>query len=403
MTNKNNYTIHYLEDEYTICKSPDSCVCDAFYTPDCIPSVGTCCCIIAPPSAEYPDDHDVPDHRGFTAVIGPPGEPGPRGPQGEPGPMGPRGEPGSTGPRGETGSTGPRGEPGSTGPRGEPGPMGPRGEPGSTGPRGEPGPMGPQGEPGSTGPQGEPGPMGPQGEPGSTGPQGEPGPMGPQGEPGLTGPQGEPGPMGPQGEPGSTGPQGEPGLTGPQGEPGPMGPQGEPGPMGPQGEPGPTGPQGETGPMGPQGAPGPMGPQGADGISAMPVFMYAVNSSSSTVNIILGGTLVPLPDEQILEGGFDLCHSEGDTTFIIPESGIYMISYNIGTATNTLMYTRILRNGVQLPGSLLSPLNPLGRYELTCFSYLNAQDTIALQLFGTKHTVDLQEGTGAVLTLVKLK
>ena len=279
---------------------------------------------------------------------------------------------------------------------------------GPTGPRGCPGPMGPRGCPG------EPGARGPQGPRGATGARG------PQGIPGATGPQG---PQGIQGLRGATGATGATGrtptvtvagtITGEPGTPAavyenvtPSGvellftiPAGATGPTGPTGATGAAGTAGATGPTGPTGATGATGPTGATGTSVTANSMNATNSTGDTITVILGGTAVPLPDFQVLDG---FTTTAQNTTFTVPATGTYMVSYRVSTTAALLLSTRVLRNGTPLGGSTFTPALSVSSFAATTFAALTAGDTLTLQLFGLVGAAVLQSGNGATLTVIRL-
>ena len=279
---------------------------------------------------------------------------------------------------------------------------------GPTGPRGCPGPMGPRGCPG------EPGARGPQGPRGATGARG------PQGIPGATGPQG---PQGIQGLRGATGATGATGrtptvtvagtITGEPGTPAavyenvtPSGvellftiPAGATGPTGPTGATGAAGTAGATGPTGATGATGATGPTGATGTSVTANSMNATNSTGDTITVILGGTAVPLPDFQVLDG---FTTTAQNTTFTVPATGTYMVSYRVSTTAALLLSTRVLRNGTPLGGSTFTPALSVSSFAATTFAALTAGDTLTLQLFGLVGAAVLQSGNGATLTVIRL-
>lgn len=327
------------------------------------------------------------------------------------------------------GPTGPRGCPGPMGPRGCPGPMGPRGCPGEPGARG---PQGPRGATGARGPQGIPGATGPQGPQGIQGLRGATGATGATGrtptvtvagtitgEPGtpaavyenvtpsgvellFTIPAGATGPTGPTGATGAAGTAGATGPTGPTGAAGMAGATGPTGATGATGATGPTGaagPTGATGAAGATGATGATGPTGATGTSVTANSMNATNSTGDTITVILGGTAVPLPDFQVLDG---FTTTAQNTTFTVPATGTYMVSYRVSTTAALLLSTRVLRNGTPLGGSTFTPALSVSSFAATTFAALTAGDTLTLQLFGLVGAAVLQSGNGATLTVIRL-
>ena len=276
-----------------------------------------------------------------------------------------------------------------TGPTGATGPMGPLGPTGATGATGATGPSG-----------GETGATGPTGATGATGPTGPTGPTGIDGDIGPTGPTGPTGPSG--GETGATGPTG---ATGADGETGPTGPTGADGDIGPTGPTGPTGADGDigaTGPTGPTGADGDIGPTGPTGADAEIVTansMSAQNTEETTYAVIVAGTLVDLPNNQNLDG---FTANGTDTIFTVPETGTYLITYQINTTVAVLVSTRILLNGSELLGTAFEPLAAVTGFTGTTITTLAAGDDLGLEFYGFVESATLQAGVGANLNIIRL-
>lgn len=210
---------------------------------------------------------------------------------------------------------------------------------------------------------------------------------------GIPGPPGPPGEQGPQGEPGPIGPVGPTGDTGPAGPTGPKGDTGSAGPIGPKGD---TGPTGLTGPKGDTGPPGP------PGTSVTNNSMYASNTVGSTIAVLLGGTNIPLPNNQSL-GGFTV--NGGNNTFTVPASGRYYITYQMSTTVALLAGSRIMLNGsTVIPGSIVSPAVSTSSYNNDLIVSLNAGDRLSLQFYGLLATVILtgSGSRGAALTIIRL-
>ncbi|SEI02558.1 C1q domain-containing protein [Halobacillus karajensis] len=129
--------------------------------------------------------------------------------------------------------------------------------------------------------------------------------------------------------------------------------------------------------------------------------MYASNTSGSTILVVLGGTNIPLPNNQDLDG---FTVNGANNTFTVPVSGLYYITYQINTTLGLLGRTRLVRNGSPIPGSILSPAISTSDYNNDLILFLNAGDNISLQFFGLIATVVLVGGgaTGAALTLIRL-
>ena len=118
--------------------------------------------------------------------------------------------------------------------------------------------------------------------------------------------------------------------------------------------------------------------------------MNAVNATGDTITVVLGGTVIPLPDYQELDG---FTTNATNAVFTVPFSGTYMISYRVSTTAALLMSSRVLRNGNELGGST---------FTATTFAALDAGDRIQLQLFGLIGAAVLQLGNGANLTIIRL-
>lgn len=111
------------------------------------------------------------------------------------------------------------------------------------------------------------------------------------------------------------------------------------------------------------------------------------------------GVLVPLPNNQVLDG---FTADGASTVFTVPSDGTYLISYRIDFGSAENLTSEILRNGATLSGSTFSPVNSSDTYSVTLLSNLTAGDTLSLQLSGQQGDVVLQEGTGASLLVVKV-
>ncbi|WP_437435419.1 BclA C-terminal domain-containing protein, partial [Bacillus pumilus] len=174
---------------------------------------------------------------------------------------------------------------------------------------------------------------------------------------------------------------------------------GSTGPTGPTGSTGPTGLTGSTGPTGPTGLTGSTGPTGS---SLTTNSMYASNTSGSTVLVVLGGTAVSLPNNQSLDG---FTVSGGNTVFTVPVSGRYFITYQVNTNAALLAGTRVINNGIPIPGSILSPALSIANYNVSLITTLSAGNQISLQIFGLLATVVLLGGgsVGASLCIIRLE
>ena len=212
------------------------------------------------------------------------------------------------------------------------------------------------------------------------------GPTGPTGDTGLTG---------------ATGPTGDTGPTGVTGPTGAMGITGATGSTGATGITGATGPTGPTGATGITGSTGPTGETGATGTSITATYAFANNTSGTAISVLLGGTNVPLPNNQNIGPGITM--SGGNTVFTVANAGNYYISYTINITASLLVSSRITINGAPLAGTINSPALATTSFSATIITTLAAGSAISLQLFGLLAVATLSTTTpGAVLTIIRL-
>ncbi len=180
-----------------------------------------------------------------------------------------------------------------------------------------------------------------------------------------------------------------------------MGPTGPAGPTGAAGATGPAGAAGATGAAGPTGATGATGPAGPTGPSVTATSAFAANTSGSALNVSLLGTLVPLPDSQVLSP--DITVNGANTVFTVNTSGRYRLSYTINTTLALASGTRLLINNAAIPASTIAPLLSLSRFSNEIIMDLNAGNTISLQMFGISTPATLLPGAaGATLSITRL-
>ncbi|MFJ1119820.1 BclA C-terminal domain-containing protein [Bacillus thuringiensis] len=209
------------------------------------------------------------------------------------------------------------------------------------------------------------------------------------------------GPTGPTGATGATGPTGATGVTGDTGPTGATGITGATGPTGATGITGATGPTGATGSTGATGVTGDTGPTGATGTSITATYAFANNTSGTAISVLLGGTNVPLPNNQNIGPGITV--SGGNTVFTAANAGNYYISYSINITAALLVSSRITINGAPLAGTINSPALATTSFSATIITTLAAGSAISLQLFGLLAVATLSTTTpGAVLTIIRL-
>ncbi|WP_306692394.1 BclA C-terminal domain-containing protein [Bacillus cereus] len=173
------------------------------------------------------------------------------------------------------------------------------------------------------------------------------------------------------------------------------------GPTGATGITGGTGPTGATGVTGDTGATGATGPTGATGTSITATYAFANNTSGTAISVLLGGTNVPLPNNQNIGPGITV--SGGNTVFTVANAGNYYISYTINITASLLVSSRITINGAPLAGTINSPALATTSFSATIITTLAAGSAISLQLFGLLAVATLSTTTpGAVLTIIRL-
>ncbi|MCU4810334.1 collagen-like protein, partial [Bacillus cereus] len=191
------------------------------------------------------------------------------------------------------------------------------------------------------------------------------------------------------------------GATGPTGVTGVTGATGVTGDTGPTGATGITGATGPTGVTGITGATGPTGATGATGTSITATYAFANNTSGTAISVLLGGTNVPLPNNQNIGPGITV--SGGNTVFTVANAGNYYISYTINITASLLVSSRITINGAPLAGTINSPALATTSFSATIITTLAAGSAISLQLFGLLAVATLSTTTpGAVLTIIRL-
>ena len=176
------------------------------------------------------------------------------------------------------------------------------------------------------------------------------------------------------------------------------------GPTGPDGAEGAAGAAGPDGAAGVTGATGPTGPTGTAGPNPTATAGFAANTQGSSVLVSLGGSPIPLPDDQLLSPG--ITANAGNTTFTVAAAGTYQISYHVNTTLALLMGTRLVINGVNNVPSTIAPVAAATNFENKIKVVLPANSTITLQMYpialaGTAILVG--SGAGASLTIIRLE
>ncbi|QIL83073.1 collagen-like protein [Diaphorobacter sp. HDW4A] len=264
---------------------------------------------------------------------------------------------------------------------------------GAGGGTGATGPTGPTGATGATGVTGDSG----TGTTGAIGPTGPTGATGVSGT-GTTGANGATGATGPTGATGATGATGSTGNNGLDGAVGPQGPIGTPGLNGTAGVTGPIGATGTDGATGPTGATGATGPTGATGTAFTEVFASATNTAGSVIGVLIGGTKIPLPSQNL--SGIT---SSATTDFTVPQTGSYLITYSINVTAALLMSACVYIDSTCDATLNFSSLLSLSSFSGQSILNLTAGQVVDLRLYGLLGAATLQGGAGARMSIIQLK
>ncbi len=126
----------------------------------------------------------------------------------------------------------------------------------------------------------------------------------------------------------------------------------------------------------------------------------SANTTSPSIAVILGGTDIPLPSNQILPAG--ITANGANTVFTVATAGKYQINYEIHLTAGIAAGTRIMINGTAYEPSTIQPLLTLSSFNNSVIVNLTAGSTISLQLFGLVSAAILQDGAGANLSIIQL-
>ncbi|MGG0519212.1 hypothetical protein ABE071_11365 [Priestia aryabhattai] len=130
--------------------------------------------------------------------------------------------------------------------------------------------------------------------------------------------------------------------------------------------------------------------------------MFAGNTTGSTIGVLVGGTNIPLPSNQDLDS---FTANGTNTTFTVPATGRYYITYQINPTATVLVGSRLVLNDTTpIPGSIITPALAISSYNNDLIVSLSIGNTITLQLFGLATAVILTGGgsSGAALTIIRL-
>lgn len=144
---------------------------------------------------------------------------------------------------------------------------------------------------------------------------------------------------------------------------------------------------------------GPAGPEGPPGPVITETSGFAANTSGTVLSVLLGGTDVPLPDDQNLNG---ITADASNTEFTVTETGRYYIQYSVNFTAGLLIGARLVINGVALTSSERNPILTVSNLSASVITNLNAGDTVTLEIFGLLGLATLQDGQGAALTIIRI-
>ena len=143
------------------------------------------------------------------------------------------------------------------------------------------------------------------------------------------------------------------------------------------------------------------GPTGPTGPNVTATSAFAANTQGSSILVALGGTLVPLPDSQLLSP--DITVDGTNTVFTVNTTGRYQLSYDINITAALGSGTRLLINGAPNLASTVAPVISLSHFSNEILLDLTAGNTVSLQMFGIASAATLLPGSaGASLTLLRL-
>lgn len=126
--------------------------------------------------------------------------------------------------------------------------------------------------------------------------------------------------------------------------------------------------------------------------------MSARNAGGQTLAVTDAGTAVPLPNSQVLQG---FTANPGSTSFVVPETGNYLIFYHIQAEGTNPLNADAVSGGAVLPGSSSGRMGN-SSYGAAFVAALTAGDTLEVRLSGATEVVTLTDGSGAGLTVVRL-
>jgi hypothetical protein len=127
--------------------------------------------------------------------------------------------------------------------------------------------------------------------------------------------------------------------------------------------------------------------------------MSTANTTAAVIAVVLGGTDVPLPDNQNLN---TFTVDGTDTEFTVPTTGEYLISYGLATTAALLVSSQVLQNGAPITASIVTPTVAADNLSTSFIVPLTAGDTLTLQLFGLLGAATLLGGASTYMTVIRV-
>ena len=127
--------------------------------------------------------------------------------------------------------------------------------------------------------------------------------------------------------------------------------------------------------------------------------MSTANTTSALIAVVVGGTDIPLPNNQNLN---TFTVDGTNTEFTVPVTGEYLVSYAVATTISLAISSRVLQNGAPIAASVVSPTVSASNLSTSFIVPLTTGDTLTLQLFGLLGAATLLGGASTYMTVVRL-
>lgn len=128
-------------------------------------------------------------------------------------------------------------------------------------------------------------------------------------------------------------------------------------------------------------------------------YVSASNTASTQIAVVLGGTDVPLPNNQNMNG---IMVNGSNTIFTVAAAGTYKISYSVNLTATSFVSSRVIINGSAQNNLTVNSLIGLSQFHAETIVTLSAGSTLSLQLFAFIGPVTLTSGQGAALNVVRI-